>query len=134
MELIFVYGSLLSGMGNWEYFLNNDHSVLLGKGQLKGNYKMISLGEFPGVIVDENCNNTIVGEVYAVSKNIVIAIDSLEGFVNDIDRNFYNKIEINTDYGKANMYVLNTTIRNYDHEYYEAVPDGDWRFFKRINI
>lgn len=132
MKLIFVYGSLLSNMGNWRNYLNNDSSRLLGKTNIQGGYKMISFVGFPGVINDNKYDNVIVGEVYEVSDDVALTIDRLEGFVDDINRNFYNKVKVNTEYGIADMYVLNTNIRDYDEGHYKTVLDGDWKAFKNI--
>jgi len=108
MKLVTVYGSLLSGMGNWSWLLNNEHSKLLGTDVLEIPCHMVSFGGFPGLIVDESVKNKIYVETYQVTDEIYKRIERLEGFVSqDNPVNFYNKCPIETPYGLSEIYVLN---------------------------
>lgn len=116
-----VYGTLRRGFSNYNRLLNNDNCEYLGTQRLGDEYKMVSLGGFPGVIPGQKGEITI--EVFRVnSANVEQHLDWLEGYPS-----FYGKTEVDTDWGTANMYVL-------DEATYGARPlveSGDWK--KHVN-
>ena len=113
--LIFVYGSLLSGMGN-HGLLDNDDSVLVDTFKTAPEYTLLDLGWYPGVV---GVGDTpIIGELYRVSEEVWLDIEHLEGYPE-----FYDRVVLNTHEGDAIMYVL-------DEDYlssYESVASGDWK-------
>lgn len=118
MKKIFVYGSLKSNRGN-HHFLDNDESYLLGSDTISGNFTMVSLGAFPGVIPVGEGN--ISGEVYEVSDSVYKRIERLEGYSSNPLNRFYDKMEVETVYGKADMYILDESYLNY-----KKVESGVW--------
>lgn len=110
-----VYGTLRKGFGNHR-LLNNDFCKLLGTEITAPEFKMVSLGGFPGLIPGGKQSVTI--EVYEVnSKEVEQSLDWLEGYPS-----FYQKMTINTQWGKANVYILS-------EEKYGRLPiveSGDW--------
>lgn len=113
-----VYGTLRKGFGN-NRLLQNEFSKFLGTERTKAEYKMVSLGGFPGVILKGDQEITI--EVWEVnSPDVEKRLDILEGFPN-----FYQKTELDTQWGKANMYILS------EEEYGNrtVVESGDWKEF-----
>lgn len=109
-----VYGTLRKGFGNHR-LLNNEHCTLLGTETTKPNFHMVSLGGFPGVIPDGK--QSIVIEVYEVnSKDVEQRLDWLEGYPN-----FYQKMKIETQWGTANMYILNESYLSRT-----VIESGDW--------
>ena len=103
-KLCAVYGSLKKGKGNHEMFLGN--AKLLGKALTEPKYTMFSLGSFPGVI--EKGNTAIHLEVYEVTDEEDTHIEGLEGYrKHDLAHSFYLKKEIDTEFGKASMYIYN---------------------------
>lgn len=100
-KLVTVYGSLLKGLGNWHWHLNNPDSKLLGEHTLNGGFVMISLGGFPGLIIDEKSKDSIFVETYEVSDGVYKSIERLEGYPN-----FYDKKEVSTPFGDSEVYVL----------------------------
>lgn len=113
MKNIAVYGSLRRGHGNWSWALNCDP---LSTEEVDINFRMISLGGFPGLIPDEN-KHKITVEVYEVDDRTYKAIEKLEGFPS-----FYQKAVIETSLGECEIYILE------DKRYTGSpvVEHGDW--------
>ncbi|MFW6225395.1 MAG: gamma-glutamylcyclotransferase family protein [bacterium] len=118
MNKIFVYGTLLSGEGNWQYYLRD--SKLLGEETLKGNFTMVSLGGFPGVI--PSGEGVVKGEVYEVDDLTYRQIEMLEGYDENPKYTFYSKMKVNTKFGEADMYILDEKSLNYP-----IIETGDWK-------
>jgi gamma-glutamylcyclotransferase (GGCT)/AIG2-like uncharacterized protein YtfP len=118
-NLYAVYGTLRAGFGN-NRLLANEHCELLGTERSKPEWTMVSLGGFPGVIPGGKQEITI--EVYSVnSETVEQRLDHLEGYPS-----FYGKTEIETQWGPANIYVL-------DESYLKRCPvveSGDWKEFR----
>jgi gamma-glutamylcyclotransferase (GGCT)/AIG2-like uncharacterized protein YtfP len=114
---ITVYGSLLEGLGNWKWHLDNKESKKLGEHVLEGPFQMISLGGFPGLIIDEDADNKIFVETYEVSDGVFKSVERLEGYPN-----FYDRYPIETPFGNSEVYVLaNCSYKNYNH----PVPEDE---------
>jgi gamma-glutamylcyclotransferase (GGCT)/AIG2-like uncharacterized protein YtfP len=101
MKRITVYGSLLEGLGNWSWFLNNSESKKLGEHILEGPFQMLSLGGFPGLIINEDVNNKIFVETYEVSDAVYKSVERLEGYPF-----FYDRYLIQTPFGDSEVYIL----------------------------
>lgn len=113
-----VYGTLRKGFGNYERLLNNKSCTYLGTQKTLPEFKMVSLRGFPGVI--PGGDRSVVIEVFKVkSKDVEQRLDWLEGFPS-----FYQKMKVQTEWGEANMYIL-------DERYidYPLVESGDWAEF-----
>jgi gamma-glutamylcyclotransferase (GGCT)/AIG2-like uncharacterized protein YtfP len=115
---IFVYGTLLKGCINHSYFLKN--SKLLGEDIIEGNFTMVSLGGFPGVVPIGK--SKIYGEIYEITEDVAKAIDGLEGYHPDPNIAFYDKMKVNTKLGDADMYILDEKYLNYP-----IIESGNWR-------
>ena len=126
MNKVFVYGSLLSGMGNHSLLGN---SKKLGESKSPAGFKMVDLGYFPGVVKSEDGIGDVVGEVYEVDDDTMRRLDRLEGY-NSInpDNGFYNRIEINTDFGTAFMYTVNHGFTRGG----KFVENGDWKAYFKL--
>ena len=122
---ITVYGSLLEGLSNWGWHLDNDESTKLGEHILEGGFKMISMGGFPGLIQDESVNNKIFVETYEVSDRVFKSVERLEGYPH-----FYDRVMVDTPFGDSEVYVLASGAGND-----RLVPSNDdgvinWREYK----
>lgn len=116
---VFVYGSLLSGMGN-HHILEN--STFLGHTVTTPDFAMIDLGGFPGLI-NYLPGVAIKGEVYEVNDTVMARLDRLEGYHSDNPTGgLYNRQEINTEFGEAIVYIYNNRYRAD-----RFVTTGDWR-------
>jgi gamma-glutamylcyclotransferase (GGCT)/AIG2-like uncharacterized protein YtfP len=123
MHKVFVYGSLLSGMGNHRLL---EKSKKLGLSHSPKGFGMIDLGYFPGAIRLDGTENRIIGEVYEVDDYTLARIDGLEGYrPSQPDRGLYNRLEIDTDFGKAFIYIFN--IRRDQPS--TIIEKGDWRSY-----
>lgn len=96
MEQVFVYGTLKKGHGNFRLL---EGSKYLGDHSTEPLYFMLSFGGFPGVYMGGD--TAIHGEVYEVSDAVFGTLDRLEGYPS-----FYNRIQIDTEYGDAWMYFI----------------------------
>ena len=120
MHKVFVYGSLLSGMGNHDILAN---SKLLGATNSPRRFLMVDLGYFPGVIEDDFMGDSVIGEVYEVDDVTLNRLNRLEGY-NEIlpSGGMYDRKEIDTEFGKALIYIY-----NHSHSASRLVEKGDWR-------
>jgi gamma-glutamylcyclotransferase (GGCT)/AIG2-like uncharacterized protein YtfP len=101
MKKVTVYGSLLEGLSNWHYHLDNEESTKLGEHILEDNLVMVSFGGFPGLVVDNNVKNNIFVETYEVTDKVYKSIERLEGYPH-----FYDRRSIQTPFGDSEIYVL----------------------------
>ena len=106
-----VYGTLREGEGNWQWALQ-DRATKLGDCLSNKEFTMHSLGGFPGVVFGGN--TAIKLEVFKVEDHVMQDLDHLEGYPD-----FYNRVEIDTPYGKAWMYFLESCSG-------PEVESGDW--------
>lgn len=113
-ELVFVYGSLLSGLGNNRVL---GDSLCQGLATIEG-YRMVSLGAFPGLVYGDEVSQ---GELYSVTAGTMARLDMLEG-----DGEFYTRELTDTALGKAWVYVL--PLERYGN--HNPVPSGDWKQYK----
>jgi len=78
-ELVFVYGTLKRGYGNHSV-IDREGNQFVSEAFLRGPFKMISLGAFPGVVEDTSLPDAeIQGEVFRVAEDNMAALDALEG-------------------------------------------------------
>jgi gamma-glutamylcyclotransferase (GGCT)/AIG2-like uncharacterized protein YtfP len=126
MKKITVYGSLLEGLGNWKWHLNNDESVKLGDHILSGPFKMISFGGFPGLVIDDSVENKIYVETYDVSDEVFKRVERLEGYPS-----FYRRTTIDTPFGESEVYTLANESYS-DDRLVLADDDGiiNWKKYK----
>jgi gamma-glutamylcyclotransferase (GGCT)/AIG2-like uncharacterized protein YtfP len=123
-SLYAVYGTLRQGFGNYERHLNNKHSQYLGTETKMIPFKMVSLGGFPGLIPTDYAHcSMITYEVFRVTdKRVENGLDMLEGYPD-----FYQKTVIDTQWGKANLYILSE--KRYGNR--TIVESGDWKEFAK---
>jgi gamma-glutamylcyclotransferase (GGCT)/AIG2-like uncharacterized protein YtfP len=122
MHKVFVYGSLLSGMGNYGLIAE---SKKLGDTKTPNGFGLIDLGYFPGALqVDEG---NIIGEVYEIDDHTLNRLDRLEGYKPlNPENGMYNRIEIDTEFGKAFIYIYNN---GFGRPVDGFVENGDWRTY-----
>lgn len=124
MNKVAVYGSLREGLGNHHYLAD---SKLLGTFESAPIYDMYSLIGFPGL--KEDGLTSITFEVYEVDNDTLEDVNLLEGYTPDSDdNNFYDRIEIDTPFGKAFTYIY---IPDVDE--LPKVVSGDWKEYSKIN-
>ena len=119
--LVAVYGSLRKKQSNYEYHLSN--STYKGTFTTEPEYTMHSLSYYPGLKL--NGNTSIVMEVYEVDEETLKTLNRLEGYYPGEKSTFYDRIEIDTPWGKAFTYIyVNELSKD------SIVESGDWVGFK----
>ena len=119
--LVAVYGSLRSGMGNHQYYLSD--SEYKGTFSTEPEYTLHSLSYYPGLKLDGN--TSIVMEVYEVDEETLKNLNRLEGYRPGETSTFYDRIEINTPWGRAFTYIyVNELSKD------SIVESGDWVMYK----
>lgn len=120
-NLIAVYGSLRKGMGNDSLLTTSEY---LGKFKTKPEFSLYNLGFYPGLKTGGTTSVTM--EVYSVDDKVANKVDRLEGYTPGGNNTFYNKIPIETPYGKASVYIY---VNDIPKE--RLVESGDWKAFKQ---
>jgi gamma-glutamylcyclotransferase (GGCT)/AIG2-like uncharacterized protein YtfP len=124
MHKVFVYGSLLSGLGNHRLL---EGSTLVGNTVTPPEFTMLDLGAFPGVIHVVEGGTPIMGEVYEVTDETLNRLDRLEGYNSfEPTHGLYNRMEIPTEFGEAFIYTYNNM---YGRSVIHPVENGDWRTY-----
>ena len=119
--LVAVYGSLRRGMGNHQYYLSS--SEYKGAFSTEPEYTLHSLSYYPGLKLDGN--TSIVMEVYEVDEETLKNLNRLEGYRPGETSTFYDRIEINTPWGKAFTYIYVNPLPKES-----IVESGDWCKYK----
>ena len=119
--LVAVYGSLRKKQSNYEYHLSN--STYKGTFTTEPEYTMYSLSYYPALKL--NGNHSIVMEVYEVDEETLKNLNRLEGYCPGEKSTFYDRIEIDTPWGKAFTYIyVNELSKD------SIVESGDWVAYK----
>ncbi len=117
MTLVFVYGSLLSGMHNHRVL---DGARLVGSGRTPPRFTLRDLGAFPALVAGGN--TAVAGEIYAVDGEILERLDRLEEHPVH-----YRREPVQLEDGPiAYAYIYVARPR----EHARAIPSGDWRGHK----
>lgn len=115
-QRVFVYGTLRQGEENHGLLAG---ARMLGKITIDDGYTMIDLGDYPAVIT--HGKNAVIGEVYEISEDMLIALDELEECPD-----YYLRRLIATPYGRAWIYVLDRP----PGEYICEIGSGDWSEYR----
>ena len=119
--LVSCYGSLRRGMSNHQYYLSD--SEYKGTFSTEPEYTLHSLQWYPGLKL--NGNTSVVMEVYEVDEKTLTNLNRLEGYYPGEKSTFYDRIEIDTPWGKAFTYIyVNELSKD------SIVESGDWVAYK----
>jgi gamma-glutamylcyclotransferase (GGCT)/AIG2-like uncharacterized protein YtfP len=128
---VFVYGSLLSGLGNHHRLST---AKFLGRGTTDHRCKMISYGSFPAAWRDEQNGVPVVGEAYEVDARTLKDLDILEG-----NGRFYKREPVFVDLECGSTvtcwiyYLMDDGTRFVKES--PTVEDCDWRkFVSAVNV
>lgn len=134
MHRVFVYGTLMSGMGNHKVLIDpiapssegrNSDAIFVGQGKTIRSFTMYSAG-VPFVDPDIETSR-IVGEVWDVSTTVLQRLDRLEGHPD-----WYYRLEVDVELltdeiVRAEMYA-NKKFREFEmHLEARLVGNGDFR-------
>lgn len=73
--LLFVYGTLKRGLRNHHLMAGQE---FLGEAIAEPRYRVLDLGPYPGLVVDEAAGLAVAGELWAVSPECLAALDAFE--------------------------------------------------------
>lgn len=120
-NLIAIYGTLRKGNGNHRLIKDSKY---LGTFNSQPEFSLYTLGGFPGLKI--NGKTSVVMEVYEVTDEVAKNVDNLEGYDPNKASYFYDKININTPYGLAGVYIyVNKISEN------RLIASGDWMEHKK---
>lgn len=119
--LVSVYGSLRKKQSNYEYYLSS--SKYKGTFSTEPEYTLHSLSYYPGLKL--NGNTSVVMEVFEVDEETLTTLNRLEGYRPGKTSTFYDRIEINTPWGKAFTYIYVNELSKQS-----IVESGDWVKYK----
>lgn len=109
---VFVYGSLLKGLGN--HPLLERSRLVQAEARTPPAYTLHDLGGFPAMVAGGS--TSVVGEVYEVDGATLERLDRLEGHPR-----FYMRTRIRLADGcRVSTYLLRQCER-------PVIPSGDWR-------
>ena len=104
--IVFVYGTLLKGLKRWPILA---HSSYMGLAMIRA--ELFDLGYFPGI---KEGDNTVVGELYEISHEVLGQLDLIEGYDKDKPKDsFYLREEVpaqkfsDGSFVKACCYIYN---------------------------
>lgn len=129
---VFVYGTLLEGMGNWTHYLKGKTTKVVS-GELTG-FDMYAVASFPGIVQTDFADNKVYGELMYIKPRMfnetISLVDMLEGYVKENKRNsmyLRKKVVVKTECGElveAWVYVWNRPIHDPIRQF--KVDNGSW--------
>lgn len=114
-HFVFVYGTL-KRKGGLHHVLST--SEFVREARLRGAWRLVDLGAFPGLVEIPRENNEIHGEVYKISPEILARLDGIEGH----PRFYERKIVTTEDDEEVWAYTLPTE----EYMHYPKVAGGNW--------
>jgi len=98
--LVFVYGTLMTGRANHDYFLKN--ASLMGEGRLFG-FALYELGSYPGIKPKKKA--MVLGELYIVDQRTLERLDRLEG-----NGTLYDRVDVEVLGHPSHTYMAQTYV------------------------
>lgn len=131
-DLVFVYGTLKYGHGNWRWALFDQ--TYLGRDVTEDTYILGDVGFpycFPKSTFNVEMTETVshlfkpvVGDVFSVNEEAMERLDRLEGYPSH-----YNRIRINTRGGhECWMYVQEDASAIYSCYQCDETQEGEWEW------
>ncbi len=115
---VFVYGTLKKGHGNHGAL---EGAEFLGRCYLEGEYTLLDLGWYPGLVASGAEASRVYGEVYRVDEPTLHTLDLIEGHPS-----FYERVKVKTPWKNTWVYLLpEDYIDNND-----VVENGCWQPFE----
>ena len=96
-KLLFVYGTLKEGECNHDVL---GDSLKIADYTINTAYKLVDLGPYPALYHSTGLQPT-KGELYCVSDEVMVNVDTLEGFPH-----LYERTRVATPYGLAHVYYM----------------------------
>lgn len=122
--LVFVYGTLKKGKWN-HHFIEEVNGKYLMKGVLY-NAGIYKYSGYPAVVLNEE-GHRVIGEIYAVNKNNIKHLDSLEGYRGIREDNFYDRSQVEIKGEDGNMHtcwIYHMPKKNIDEKKQPLISNG----------
>jgi gamma-glutamylcyclotransferase (GGCT)/AIG2-like uncharacterized protein YtfP len=117
-QLVFVYGTLKRGERNHAFL---EGQTFRGNARTAPGFRLISLGEYPGIIPDSNDRAGVAGEVWSIDETCLARLDEFEGVAEGLYRR--ERILLQPPFSEQEVqsyiYALNPMGRPF-------IPDGVW--------
>lgn len=116
LDYIFIYGTLMRGCVGHKKLNFSDKLDYIEDGKVKG--VLYDLGNYPELIIDENDETKIKGELYNIKDNRILDdLDKFESYNSDNpEESLYirDSIKVFEPDAKAWVYIYNKSIDNAD--------------------
>lgn len=116
--LVFVYGTLKRGGSNHGFLADQQ---FLGEAHTPAGFRLIDLGEYPGLVPAPNASTRVVGEVWCVTPAALAQLDALEGTAEGLYRR--EPIALSPPF---NAQPVETYFYNRDITGRPEIPNGVW--------
>lgn len=124
---IFIYGTLMKDYENYKKFSLSEKLNYIGKGKLNGT--MYDLGDYPGIIINDQ-DSSIKGELYKIKdQRILRDLDEFECYHPDsVKESLYirKEVQLTKPSIKSWCYIYNKSINNKN-----KIKSGDWRSYNK---
>jgi len=125
---VFVYGSLLKGLGNHRV-IDQPGVKFLCKDSIRAKL-FTSHWSWPFIVFSQSNKDRVYGETYEVPRNVFQRLDQLEGYSpNDSSSLFFRKYAFTKEKHRVHIYEGGTHLRNARQRFW--LTKGDW--FKSFN-
>lgn len=119
---VFVYGTLRRGDDN-DINLLTPRPRFVGIGSVAG--VMYHLGDYPGVVLKNVLEGSIVGEVYTITPELERALDEIE-MIYPQQSDEYRKLMVNAQVGDRQLHCLFYEINPSYVIEKPVIAGGDW--------
>lgn len=136
-DLVFVYGTLRRDSGNGASSVLKQNASYAGQGFVRG--RLFNLGSYPGLVIAEAPDETVIGELYKIArgrrKAVLDRLDEYEGCSTaDPQPHEYRRelAEVFTSVG--NLVTAWTYVLNLSTDGLDPMDSGDylaWRAMRR---
>lgn len=116
--LMFVYGTLKRGGSNHGFLADERFA---GDARTIPGFRLIDLGEYPGLVAAPAASSTVSGEVWSVDAAALARLDALEGVAEDL----YRREPIALEPPFADRCV-ETYFYNRNIDRHPEIPGGTW--------
>ena len=129
MDLLFVYGTLITAIAHPIGEKLRSSAKYIGKGRVSG--VLYDLGEYPGLVVFDVLEGFVQGEIYTLDRcpDLWEELDAYEG-INDSDTPEYSreKVFVETENGRLTCwtYIYQGSVSNLTR-----IQDGDYTAYRQ---
>jgi gamma-glutamylcyclotransferase (GGCT)/AIG2-like uncharacterized protein YtfP len=116
--LVFVYGTLKRDGSNHGFLADQE---FLGEARTPPGFRLIDLGEYPGLVPAPNAPTRVAGEVWSVTPAALAQLDALEGTAEGLYRREPIALSPPFDAQPVETYIYNRDVSGRPE-----IPHGMW--------